>query len=327
MHLSVIIFTHNPREDYLRRTLEALEQQTLPKGQWELLLIDNASKEPLAGKMDLTWHPNGRHVREDELGLTPARLRGIREATGTLLIFVDDDNLLNADFIETALEISTRMPFLGCFGAGTLEPEFEEEPSAELAPYTGMLALRTVTEPQWSNVPHDEWTPWGAGLVVTRRVAKTHVDRVAQSTLSGCLDRKGTELNSGGDDEFSWTACSLGLGRGIFPELKVTHLIDKRRVQRDYLLRIAQGHAFSHTILNFLHGRPVIPPPQESPPDNPGVFKVFRGLITLSPSRFFYEGHRWWNCQSRPSFERDLGIANARGIRLALDYIRKQGLR
>ena len=41
--LSVIICTHNPRLDYLRRTFDALKLQTLDRDQWELLLIDNAS--------------------------------------------------------------------------------------------------------------------------------------------------------------------------------------------------------------------------------------------------------------------------------------------
>src|SRR5271170_3727335 len=105
MECSVIICTHNPRQDYLRLTLEGLEKQTLPKERWELLLIDNASKEPLAGKWDLSWHPNARHIREEELGLTPARLRGIKESKGGLLVFVDDDNVLEVNYLETALDI------------------------------------------------------------------------------------------------------------------------------------------------------------------------------------------------------------------------------
>ena len=74
MNISVVICSHNPREDYLRRVLAALKAQTLPKEQWELLLIDNASKEPLAGRW-VFWHPYARIIRENQLGLTPARLR------------------------------------------------------------------------------------------------------------------------------------------------------------------------------------------------------------------------------------------------------------
>ena len=91
--LSVIICTHNPYEDYSRRVLKALDLQTLCKDHWELLLIDNASAEPLSEKNDLSWPPpNAWHVREEELGLTPARLRGIRETCADILVFVDDIN-------------------------------------------------------------------------------------------------------------------------------------------------------------------------------------------------------------------------------------------
>ncbi len=71
--VSVILCTHNPRADYLDRVLVGLRRQTLSFQHWELLLIDNASKESVADRFDIGWHPNGRHVREDELGLTEAR--------------------------------------------------------------------------------------------------------------------------------------------------------------------------------------------------------------------------------------------------------------
>ncbi len=69
--LSVITCSHNPRADYLTRVTDALKNQTLDKQCWEYLLIDNASAEPLARSIDLSWQPNARHVREEKLGLTP----------------------------------------------------------------------------------------------------------------------------------------------------------------------------------------------------------------------------------------------------------------
>ena len=50
--ISAIICTHNPRPDYLRRVLDALKAQTLPKEQWELLLIDNASKVAIGKELE-----------------------------------------------------------------------------------------------------------------------------------------------------------------------------------------------------------------------------------------------------------------------------------
>ena len=111
--ISVIICTHNPREDFLRRTLAALRAQTLPTTRWELLLIDNASEKSLSALWDLSWQPNARHLRENELGLTPARLCGIREAKGELLVFVDDDNILASDYLAATAELFSKRADLG----------------------------------------------------------------------------------------------------------------------------------------------------------------------------------------------------------------------
>jgi hypothetical protein len=44
------------------------------------------------------WHPNARHIVEHKLGISVAR-RGMREASTDLLIFVDDDNLLDRNYL------------------------------------------------------------------------------------------------------------------------------------------------------------------------------------------------------------------------------------
>lgn len=319
LELSVIICSHNPREDYLRRTLDAMKRQTLSMDQWEFLLIDNASNEPLAGKWDLLWHPHARHVREDEIGLTPARLRGIREAKGGLLVFVDDDNVLDQDYLERSLLIAERMPILGCFGPGRLEPEFEEVPRNELQHYTPMLALRTIGETRWSNDPEDSWVPWGAGLVVRRCVAERYAAVVEVSPIRRSLGRQGEQLLSGEDDEVSWVACSMGMGRGLFPELKVTHLIDKRRVQRDYLLRLAEGHAYSRVLLHWEHGLKTEPPEAE-----PSVTSVIAAIVAFSPSRFFHESRRWKHWRARTPLARRFEQVRNTGVIRALEFIRMQ---
>jgi len=116
--LSIIICTHNPRQDYLSRTLDALRAQTLPMAEWELLVVDNASHSPVAASISLTWHPNARHVKEEVLGLTPARLRGIQEAQGQVLVFVDDDSLLESSYLELAMGIAKSRPDRGLLGSG-----------------------------------------------------------------------------------------------------------------------------------------------------------------------------------------------------------------
>src|SRR5262249_12474094 len=118
--LSVILCAHNPRSDYLNRVLQALRKQTLPYEEWELLLIDNASSQALAGAFDVTWHPQGRHLREDNLGLTSARLRGIKETKGGVLVLVDADNVLDSHYLERVIEIAGLHPTVGAW-SGNVE--------------------------------------------------------------------------------------------------------------------------------------------------------------------------------------------------------------
>jgi glycosyltransferase involved in cell wall biosynthesis len=251
--LSLIICTHNPRPEYFRRVLESLHAQTMPFEQWEFLVIDNASKELLRNTWDISWHPRGRHILEDEIGVTAARMRGIRESCGELLVFVDDDNVLAPDFLEQTLLVSRRHPFLGVFGAGRLEPEFEIQPPPELLSGLDLLALRCVPRAIWTNNPNElACIPYGAGLSVRRQIANHFVRVVQRLNITAIIGRRGQQLFSAEDDLFSLISAEAGQGFGLFPELKVTHLIRADRLNQRYFLRLIDGHAFSHAILRYL---------------------------------------------------------------------------
>ena len=250
--VSVTICTHNPRHDYLTRVLDALNRQTLSKDKWELLLVDNASRETLSETYDLSWHPRGRHVREDTLGLAPARLRAVAESGGDQLVFVDDDNVLAPDFLEQALAVHEQYPSLGAFGAGSLEPEFEQEPSPGIRHLLPMLALRMIPSARWSNNPRDsDSIPWGAGLCVTRGIANTYRQLLERLDLIQVLGPKGVRRFSGDDDVFAWAAAAAGSGFGIFPQLRVTHLILADRLKESYLVQLVHDHTFSHSMLQY----------------------------------------------------------------------------
>jgi glycosyltransferase involved in cell wall biosynthesis len=250
--VSVIICTHNPRADYLRRALEALKTQTFPLEQWELLLVDNASDELLESTCDLSWHPFARHIREERIGLTAARLRGIKESHGELLVFVDDDNVLASDFLEQAMAMAARYSHLGAFGAGMIRPEFAALPPPEAVGLLRLLALRTVPEARWSNHYEDCRTiPWGAGLCVTREVANEYLKLLKHIADTATIDRNGEYLYCGGDDLFSWVSVRLGKGFGLFPNLTVTHLIPEERLTRRYFLRLLRDKSMSSGIIRY----------------------------------------------------------------------------
>lgn len=253
---SVVICAHNPRPDYLARTLAALKAQTLPLAAWELLVVDNASTEPLADRFDLSWHPAGRHVREMELGLTPARLKGLAEARSDLLVFVDDDNVLAADFLAEAVRIGARHPFLGAWGGSALG-EFEEKPEAWAEPHLHELTIREVRHAVWSNNVEDlAAVPFGAGLCIRRSVALRYAEALRGTADRRQLGRRGASLMSGEDMDMVLVCRELGLGFGLFPELSLKHLIPPARHREEYLARLVYAKAFSLQVLLAAHATP-----------------------------------------------------------------------
>ncbi|MEH1965215.1 glycosyltransferase [Nostoc sp.] len=253
--ISVITCTHNPRLDYLDKVLAALKYQTLPLEQWEYLLIDNASQKLLDSEIDLSWHSQARHIREEQLGLTHARLRGIKEAIGETLVFVDDDNILDTDFLEKALQIRKDWSMLGAWG-GQIIPYFEVPPPEWTKPYWPLLAIQEFDRDRWSNLLHQyEIVPYGAGLCVRKIVAQKYAKLLCEQPERAKMDRKGKLLISGGDIDLALTACDIGLGIGQFTSLKVTHLIPRFRLQEDYLLRLMEGINYSVIMLKYFRGQ------------------------------------------------------------------------
>src|SRR5271165_6754341 len=224
LEISAAVCSQNSRPNFLARVMEALRNQTLPKERWELLVIDNASKAPLESTWDLSWHPNARHIAESKLGVAFARQRAIREAAADLLIFIDDDNVLDNNYFSEALKIKYNWPVLGVWGSGSIVPDYEIVPSQCLQEFTYLLALRETTSPRWSNVPScSDAMPWGAGLCVRASVMSAYRQFFEQSPIQ-IVGRQGDTLFAGEDNEISLICCKEGLGMGVFPELKLTHL-------------------------------------------------------------------------------------------------------
>jgi glycosyltransferase involved in cell wall biosynthesis len=249
--VSVIICSNNPQPDSIAQVLRSLQAQTLSTSKWELLVVDNASIEPLKKLYDISWHPAGRHVVEPKHGLSVARCRAILESRGNFLVFVDDDNVLDADYLSCALTIGLTWPNLGVWGSGQTTALFEAQPAEHLLPFIEYLAIRNMRRTNWTNtLPCNDATPWGAGMVLRRDVADAYREMCNNSNIliSG---RRGTTLLAGDDMEISYVACDMGYGVGTFPELKLSHLLPKRRVEEKYLLKIVEGSKIADFLLAY----------------------------------------------------------------------------
>ena len=103
--ISVIIPTRN-RADLLRSALGSLESQTLSKGEFEVIVVDNGSTDDtadLVSGLAKEWD-NLRCAYEATPGLHAGRHRGLKEANGDVLVYIDDDIRTEATWLEAIAE-------------------------------------------------------------------------------------------------------------------------------------------------------------------------------------------------------------------------------
>jgi glycosyltransferase involved in cell wall biosynthesis len=258
--VSVILPTRNPHPGRLRRTLAALATQTLKADRWETLLIDNASDAALEVPVELVAKlPGFRCLREKKVGLTSARLCGIRAARSDALVFVDDDNQLAPDYLAVSLRIFSENSRLAAAG-GRIAPEWETTPPAWTREFHSLLALRDLgSRPTIAaggkDAPWPHFAPVGAGLVIRRAAALAYAEALDADPRRRALDRTGGSLASGGDNDLVFTALHGGGDIGYFPELSLTHLIPAGRLDPAYLARLNRGIMRSWVCVLALHGQ------------------------------------------------------------------------
>lgn len=308
LRASVIICSHNPRTHCLARTLEALHAQTLSLQEWELILVDNASAKPLAQQWDLSWHPGARHLLEPLLGLTHARLAGIRAARARLLVFFDDDNVPDPEYLGRAVDFARVKPALGVFGAGIIEPEFEVAPDPKLKPYLPFIAVRSIAQTVEKLDPTVSPIPCGAGLCVRDYVAQRYAAVIAGCPIRSALGRAGKRLLSGEDDEFSWVAQGMGLRHAVIRELRLLHLIEARRTQLPYLESVIRGSGYSSAMLAKAHSRP-----EHNPYALPSTARALALVREMRLLRALFEAYRLIKFRCRSPLARRIATALAEG--------------
>jgi hypothetical protein len=207
-----------------------------------------------------------------------------------LIVFVDDDNALAPDYLAEAAALAAAFPRIGVFGCGFYTPVWEEEPAPSLGPLLAYLAVHRAAADRCSDKPGD-WaaTPAGAGLCVRSDVARRYAELVAGDPRRRLLGRTEGQLSGCEDFDIAYTALDLGYGTGVFVRLRITHFMPAARVRQDYLLRLAEGHAYSMVILQALRS-PATPVERRG---WIGRIREFRYRRTLSPvERLLHDARR-----------------------------------
>ena len=103
MRFSFITCTYN-RDKYIAQTLKAVCEQTYNPLDYEIIVVDNNSTDSTATICEAfkQKYPNHqfRYFKEMNQGLSFALNRGIKEAQGEFLIFIDDDETIIPEHLE-----------------------------------------------------------------------------------------------------------------------------------------------------------------------------------------------------------------------------------
>ncbi len=99
--VSVVIPTWN-RADLLARTIEEIEQQTVSRELYEVIVVDNASTDHTQSVLDqkTSKYSNLKALSQPKRGAAATRNVGIRAAKGDVVLFIDDDIIAKPNLIE-----------------------------------------------------------------------------------------------------------------------------------------------------------------------------------------------------------------------------------
>lgn len=260
--ISVIICCYNSAK-LLPQTLKHIAGQIrLEQIKWEVLIIDNNSNDNTVETVKNEISKNNytfdyRIISELQQGLSHARKAGIQNAQYSYLLFCDDDNWLEQNYLRNAYDIMETNPSIGVLGGKNLAtsdvefPEWFEKVKNNYAVGEQNDKSGDIT---------DRGYVWGAGSVYRREILVAILEKNIHTLLT---DRKGTELSSGGDSEMCQWNIILGLKLWYDESLVLHHFITRNRLTKEYYERLILGFDKMSDVLglyyNYIHNYLNIP--------------------------------------------------------------------
>ena len=231
---SIIICCYNSAKR-IDETLRYVSELIIPDGKkCEVLVINNNSGDNTAelaiAKKKVFDERNivFQVIEEPRPGLSVARKTGVDASVYDTVIFCDDDNHLNPDYLIKAAEILDRNPNVAIVG-GHAKPKFSTEGREWLIDFFPAMAIG----PQG---PKDGYVSWvyGAGMILRKDIFSVLEKKNIQFLLS---DRSGKVLLSGGDAEICSLTIFLGYKIYYSSEIILFHDIPAPRLERKHYMK------------------------------------------------------------------------------------------
>jgi glycosyltransferase involved in cell wall biosynthesis len=236
--VSIVIVTLNG-EKRIGETIRHLLAQDVPDGiPWELIVVDNHSTDQTVELVRKLWTlpiPL-KVVTETAQGVAYVRLRGIEEASFEFVLFVDDDNWLEPDWVSKVYTIFTTRPEIAMLG-GSTSGEYEIPPPEWFDKVKESYAIGPQSG-STGDITDIRGYVWGAGMAFRKSIYQKIKRAGYQPLLSG---RSVGKLVPGEDTEFCYAFIAAGGRIWYFEDLRLRHYIPGSRMNWDYVCRLSRG--------------------------------------------------------------------------------------
>ena len=110
--ISVIIPLYN-KEKTVANTIQTVLGQTFQD--FEIVIVDDGSTDGSAGEVGKIDDPRIRLIRQQNAGVSAARTKGVEEARGEYVAFLDADDEWKPDYLATQYALTQKYPDCGVF--------------------------------------------------------------------------------------------------------------------------------------------------------------------------------------------------------------------
>ena len=224
MKLSIIICTYN-RAKYIRPLLDSIVANDLPKQDYEIILVDNNCTDNTRDICSTFASDHAdvmfRYTIEPEQGLSAARNKGIKEATGDILVYIDDDAIVDTWYLRTITEyMDKNHDCMAC--GGPIIPLYETEEPKWMSHWTKELLTAYMYFGDKERVYPGERYPGGGNAAYRAQVFKE------VGLFNTDLGRKGNNL-MGSEEKDIFDKMRAKAWRPIYlPQMILHHIFHKR---------------------------------------------------------------------------------------------------
>lgn len=247
--ISAIICTYN-RQKYLYQVLESIKNQSLDQQCYEVVVVNNNSTDNTE-LVCITFKKDNpgihfNYVTEFEQGLSAARNRGIKEASGNYLTFIDDDAFPDKDFLKITYEYLEQNPEISAVG-GKILLKFEQKKPAWLSPYLSSLFGYFNPGNKSGEFPKNRY-PRGSNMSFRKVV----FDRVGLFDTK--LGRKGSDMQGSEEKELFARIFKMNFQVRYLPSAIIYHAVPPERTTMEFVRNQSISYGRSEKYYRQQHG-------------------------------------------------------------------------